>query len=245
LQTLTSDQMQSLGLDPASVAQPSIDTSLSASDLAEMGADNPAYGPMDIASQSGGLGSWLSNAKNVGTAGMLGLSLKNALSKPKLPGASQTASAGATQAVQGATSTIQSGGTATPEWGSQKASIDATIDQQITQQTEAIQQAAANSGQGNQNSGIVQQQIAQMTSNANTQRQQLYAQAQQQNVQAALSELSGGDATLTSIGNMQLQQSQEAQQLAAQTAEMALMLQTGTGQPRMPGSNSGTSVPGS
>jgi hypothetical protein len=201
---------------------------MSGSDLSAMGEDNPGYGPMNVASQSGGLGSWLSNAKNVGTAGMLGLSLKNALSKPKLTSADATASAAATDAVKSADAVINSGGTATAEWGSQKASIDATINQQIQQQTEAIQQAAANSGQGNQNSGIVQQQIAQMTANANTQRQTLYSQQQQANVSAALSELSSGDATLTSIGNAELKQSEEAQQLAAQTAELALQLQTGT-----------------
>jgi hypothetical protein len=228
LQTLSPDTMQSLGLDPSSIAQPSLDTSMSGSDLSAMGEDNPGYGPMNVASQSGGLGSWLSNAKNVGTAGMLGLSLKNALSKPKLTSADATASAAATDAVKSADAVINSGGTATAEWGSQKASIDATINQQIQQQTEAIQQAAANSGQGNQNSGIVQQQIAQMTANANTQRQTLYSQQQQANVSAALSELSSGDATLTSIGNAELKQSEEAQQLAAQTAELALQLQTGT-----------------
>src|SRR5208337_1423385 len=158
--------------------------------------------------------------RNAGTAGLLGLSLKSALTQPKLPTASTTASNSATQAVQGANSVIQSGGTATPQWSSQKATIDASINQQIQQQSEAIMQAAASSGEGNQNSGIVQQQIAQMTANVNVQRQQAYAQAQQQNVQAALSELAGGDQTLTSIGNMQLAQSEEAQQLAAQTAEM-------------------------
>jgi hypothetical protein len=180
------------------------------------------------------LTNWLSSPKNLGTAGLLGLSLKNALTQPKLPGALGTANANANAATAGALPVIQSGGTASPEWATQKASIDATINQQIQQQTEAIQQAAASSGEGNQNSGIVQQQIAQMTANANVQRQQLYAQAQQQNVQNALSELSGGDQVLTQIGATQLQQSEEAQQLAAQTAEMALLLQSG-GAMRIPG----------
>jgi hypothetical protein len=177
---------------------------------------------------------WLSNPKNAGTAGLLGLSLKNALSQPKLPGALQTAENNAGQSTAQALSVINSGGTATAEWASQKASIDATIDQQIKQQSEAIQQAAASSGEGNQNSGIVQQQIQQMTANANVQRQQLYQQAQQQNVQAALSELTGGDQVLTQVGATQLQQSEEAQQLAAQTAEMALLLQSG-GSMKIPG----------
>jgi hypothetical protein len=189
----------------------------------------------------GDLSKWFSSPKNIGTAGLLGLSLKNALTKPSLPSADTTASNAATQAVQSATSVVQSGGTATPEWASQKASIDATINQQIQQQTQAIMQAAASSGEGNQNSGIVQQQIAQMTANANTQRQQLYAQAQQQNVSNALSELNGGDQVLTSIGNTQLQESEQAQALAAQTAELALLLQSGTGQVKLPG---GTGIPG-
>jgi len=75
-----------------------------------------------------------------------------------------------------------------------------------------------------------------MQQNLNVQRQNLYAQVQQQNVQAALSELSGGDSVLTSIGNTELQQSEQAQQLAAQTGELALLLQSGTtGAYRIPG----------
>src|SRR6202034_565189 len=121
------------------------------------------------------LKNYFSSPKNDASAGLLGLSLKNALSKPKLPGALSTAEGNAGTASQGALSTIQSGGTATPEWSSQKASIDATINQQIQQQTQAIMQAAASSGEGGKNSGIVQQQIAQMTQNANVQRQNLYS----------------------------------------------------------------------
>lgn len=233
LGSLSPDMAQSLGVDPSSIAQPSM-----TSDFIDpsAGADNPGFGPLDVngPSATDSIGSWFESPKNLGTAGLLGMSLKNALTQPKLPGASGTADAAATSAVQNATSIIQSGGTATPEWASQKASIDATINQQIQQQSEALQQAAASSGEGNQNSGIVQQQIAQMTANLNVQRQNLYAQAQQQNVQAALSELAGGDQTLASIGNMQLQQSEEARALSAQTAEMALLLQSG-GSQKIPG----------
>ena len=216
LQPMSGDLMDQLGIsddqgmsfDPSSVT------------------DNPGYGPMNIADQttSQGVQSWLSNPKNDATLASLGISGLSALRQPKLPAASATASANATAVTKGALSSIQSGGTASPQWSAQKASIDSTINQQIQQQTEAIKQAAANSSEGNQNSGIVQQQIAQMTQNANTQRQQLYAQAQQQNVQNALSALSGGDATLTSIGNMELQESERAQQIGAQTAELALKL---------------------
>lgn len=238
LQTLSSPG--TFGIDapvgPGDIPQPDV----SAPEFNQF--DNVNFpGPQDIAgggSTGDGFGSdimhWLSNPKNAGTAGLLGLSLKNALSQPKLPGALQTAENNAGQSTAQALSVINSGGTATAEWASQKASIDATIDQQIKQQSEAIQQAAASSGEGNQNSGIVQQQIQQMTANANVQRQQLYQQAQQQNVQAALSELTGGDQVLTQVGATQLQQSEEAQQLAAQTAEMALLLQSG-GSMKIPG----------
>jgi hypothetical protein len=227
LQPMSGDLASQLGIDPSSISMSdmSFDPSLAT--------DNPGFGPMNIADQtmSGGIESWLKNPKNLATLGSLGISGLQSFSKPKLPAASQTASNAATTAVQSAMPIIQSGGTASPQWATQKASIDAGIDQQIRQQSEAIQQAAANSGMGNQNSGVVQQQIAQMTSNANTQRQQLYAQAQQQNVSNALAELSGGDATLASIGNMQLKESELAQQQAAQTAQLALKLygMTGTG----------------
>jgi hypothetical protein len=235
IQPLSSDLATQLGVGPADGGFSDFDVANATINPAATGID--ATDPTVAAgSGSGGLGSWLSNGKNAATAGLLGLSLKSALTKPNLPNADTTASNAATQAVQGATSVINSGGTATPEWSSQKASIDATIDQQIQQQTQAIQQAAANSGEGNANSGIVQQQIAQMQQNLNVQRQNLYAQVQQQNVQAALSELSGGDSVLTSIGNTELQQSEQAQQLAAQTGELALLLQSGTtGAYRIPG----------
>lgn len=228
MQTLPPDVMQSLGIDPASFAP---DLSTPSFDAGAFGADNPGFGPMNIADPTTlqGIEGWLSNPKNAATAGMLGLSLKSALSQPKLPGALGQANANAAAETKAALPVIQSGGTAGPEWASQKSSIDATIDQQIQQQSQALQQAAANSGMGGQNSGVVQQQIAEMTRQANVQRQQLYAQAQQQNVQNALAELSGGDQTLTAIGATQLQQSEQAQALAAQTAELALLLQSGGG----------------
>ena len=235
LQTLGNPSQ--FGIDTG--APTSIDSSLT--DVSGLTTDNPGYGPLDVANPSAGssIESWLSNPKNAATAGLLGLSLKSALTRPNLPSSLSTATTGATSAVQNAMPIIQSGGTATLEWTSQKATIDATIDQQIKQQTEAILQAAASSGEGNANSGIVQQQVQQMTANLNVQRQQLYLQAQQQNVSAALSELSGGDQVLTSIGATQLQQSEEAQALAAQTAELALMLGSGTGTVKLPGVGAG------
>jgi hypothetical protein len=225
--------MQSLGIDTGNI-QAGVDPSLAATP------DMPSFAPESFGDQVGDkaseFGKWLESPKNAATAGLLGLSAKNALTTPKLSAASQAAEANAAAEAKGALPVIQSGGTASPEWGSQKASIDATVDNQIKQQTQAIMQAAASSGEGGQNSGIVQQQIAAMTQQANLQRQQLYAQAQAQNVQQAVSEISGGDSTLTTIGNTQLQQSQEAQQLASQTAEMALLLQTGQ---KLPGQGTG------
>jgi hypothetical protein len=233
--------MQSLGITPAGTTNTALTDTSGAFDPSSVGDPGTVdiQGP-SLLDQAGSkvsdIGKWLSSPKNAATAGMLGLSLKNALIPPGLPAADKAAQANAAALTKQALPIIQSGGTATPEWASQKASIDATIDNQIKQQTESIMQAAASSGEGGQNSGIVQQQIAAMTQQANLNRQQLYAQAQAQNVQAALSSLSGGDQTLTSIGSTQLQQSEEAQQLAAQTAEMALLLQTGQ---KLPGQGSG------
>jgi hypothetical protein len=233
VQSLSPDLMQSLGIDTGNI-QAGVDPSLAATP------DMPGVAPESFGDQVGDkaseFGKWLESPKNAATAGLLGLSAKNALTTPKLSAASQAAEANAAAEAKGALPVIQSGGTASPEWGSQKASIDATVDNQIKQQTQAIMQAAASSGEGGQNSGIVQQQIAAMTQQANLQRQQLYSQAQAQNVQQAVSEISGGDSTLTTIGNTQLQQSQEAQQLASQTAEMALLLQTGQ---KLPGQGTG------
>jgi hypothetical protein len=229
LQPLSGDMMSQFGIDPGSI---STDTSFDSS----LAADNPGYGPMDIAGPTTGQGieKWLSNPRNLSTLASLGISGASALSHPRLPGASQTAQSNATALTKGAIPIIQSGGTATPLWSSQKASIDATIDQQIKQQSQALQQAAINSGMGNQNSGVVQQQIAEMTRQANVQRQELYTQAQQQNVNNALSELSQGDQILAEIGAMQLQQDERAKQLAGQTAELALLLASGASMPRGP-----------
>jgi hypothetical protein len=230
---LSPDVMQSLGIDPSSLGDTSgaFDPS-SVSNPDSLSFDNgPSF--MDKIEK------YLSSPKNDASLGLLGISGANALSKPKLPGADQTAANAAGAGVKQAESVIQSGGTASPEWGTQKASIDATIDNQIKQQTESMMQAAAANGEGNQNSGIVQQQIAQMTQQANLQRQQLYAQAQQQNVNNAVQELTGSDQVLTSIGNTELQQSEEARALAGQTGELALLLQSGTKFPITSNSSTG------
>lgn len=186
-----------------------------------------------IMSKLGGWGKdlthWLSNPKNLTSTALTGLSLKNALSQPSLPGAGQTALNNAGPIADQAAGVIKSGGTSAPIWTQQKSSIDASIDQQIQQQAQALQQAAANSGMGNQNSGVVQQQLAQMKSNLEKERQQLYLQAQQQNVQAAISELTGANSVLDTIASLQMKQQFAAQQAAFQTAQLAARMFSSSG----------------
>lgn len=159
------------------------------------------------------------------TAGLLGISGLQALSKPKLPQAAQdlqkTGAAGATAA----SGVIQSGGTSGPAWAQQKSSIDATIDQQVKEQIQAMLQQAQNSGMG-ADSQVTQQQVNKIKNQAETMRQQMYAQAQAQNVQAALQQLGISDQALAQVANTQFQQSAQARQGAAQTASLALMLAT-------------------
>ena len=173
----------------------------------------------------------LKTGKGFAETGLLGMSLMNALSKPKLPGAAQSALNLNTPLAQQAAGVISTGGTGSPAWNQQKASIDASIDQQIQQQAEALQQAAANSGEGNQNSGVVQQQLATMRGQLEQQRQALYLQAQQQNVAQAVTVLTGGNQVLDQIAQMQLNQSDQARAAASQTAELALLLASGTSNP--------------
>ena len=56
------------------------------------------------------------------------------------------------------------------------------------------------------------------------QAQQQYAQAAAQNLQAAVSELTGGNQTLTSVAQMQLAQQNASRQQAVQLAQLAAML---------------------
>lgn len=170
------------------------------------------------------LGKWLANPKNDITAGMLGLSAVSALSPPKLPGAAQTALGASGPAVQQAQAMIQAGGMSGPIWTQQKASIDASIDQQIAQLKQQVQQNASNMGAGGANSGLVQQQISQQVAQLEQQRQTLYAQAAEQNVQNAVAELTGGNQTLTGIAQLQYNQSQQAQQQAQKLAQLAALI---------------------
>lgn len=169
---------------------------------------------------------WFKNPKNLATAGLLGMSARNILSPPKLPGTAQTAAGIAGPAAAQAQAVIASGGAAGPAWAQQKASIDATINQQIQQQTESLMQADANSGMQGPGAptGVVQQQISTMTSQLNTQRQQLYEQALAQNVQQAISELTGANQVLMGSANLQYQEDLHAQELALQAAALAAKL---------------------
>jgi hypothetical protein len=228
---LSPDVAQTLGVAPDTGA-PAID-SAGGGGVVTGGGGSPfmdtPYDVPDSAAQTFGSETmdWLKNPKNLATLGLLGNSAMTALNPPKLPGAAQTALSAAGPAVQEALATIKSGGTGTPLWSQQKASIDASIDQQLQQESEALQQAAANAGEGDpKNSAVVVQQINALKDKMETQRQQLYLQAQQQNVNAALAELTGGNQVLESIAQMQLAQDEAARNAANETARLALMLQS-------------------
>lgn len=175
-----------------------------------------------LSKAAGNAGDWITN--HPVQAGLLGISGLQSLSKPKLPGAANTALSAAGPAVQQAQATIASGGTNTPIWQTQKTSIDTQINQELNQAIEQFKQTAASNGMGGADSAVVQQKINQLTQQAETQRQTLYAQAQQQNVTNAVNELTGGNATLGAIAQMELGQSEDAQASAAETAKLALLL---------------------
>lgn len=163
---------------------------------------------------------WLGKHKT--TAGLLGISALNAFKTPKLPGAARTAMDSANAGIGQANQTISTGGMG-PQWQQQKATIDASIDQQMRQMTEQMMQSAVNSGMGS-SSAVTAQKIQQMKAQLETQRQQLYMQAQQQNVQNALRVLTGDNQVLMGIANMQMRNSAESRQAASETAELALLL---------------------
>jgi hypothetical protein len=158
---------------------------------------------------------------------LTGLSLLNSLKRPALPPAAAQASGAASASLPQQQQIVSSGGTAAPQWTQQKSAIDAQVDQQVKQLTEQLMQAQINSGAGGGDSAVTQQKIAQLKSTLETQRQQLYMAAQAQNVAQAIQLMSGNNATLMATAQMQLQQSQEAQAAAMQTAELALLLASG------------------
>lgn len=191
--------------------------------------DIGAYGstPADYAASAGGggaggggsgwlsqMGKFLATPKGALTGASLGAGLYGLVNRAQLPGAAKTALNASGPAVAQAQQMIASGGTASPLWTQQKASIDAQIDQQISDFSKALQQQAVSGGMGNQNSEVVQRQIAEMTSRLNVQREQMYLAAQQQNVSNAVAELTGGNQTLMGIANLQFQEDQAAQQIA-------------------------------
>lgn len=156
---------------------------------------------------------------------MLGLSLKGSLSKPKLPGAAQTALDNANSSTTTANNTINSGGMGSPAWAVQKSAIDSQYDLMLRQETEAIKQNAANSGMGMAgNSMVVQQQINAAQERNMGARQEAYQRALSENLTAAVAQLSGGNSVLTSIAQMQLSQSRDAQATAAEVAKLAAQL---------------------
>lgn len=157
---------------------------------------------------------FLTTPKGAIGAGLLGSNLYGLLNKPKLPGAAQSALNAAGPAVSQAQSIIQTGGMGSPIWSTQKAAIDAQVDQEIKNMTSAILQTSINSGMGGSNSAAAQEQIATLTDKMNAQRQTLYDQALQMNVNNAVSELTGANQTLMAVAQLQMEQDQWAQQLA-------------------------------
>lgn len=195
-------------------------------DLSTMGLDTTLTTGDAGGAGGGGIGSdaWKWIKAHPVQAGQLGLAGMNAFRQPALPSAGKTAQGAATAEVQSAQGVIASGGTSSPQWQAMKSSIDAQISANLQNAMEAMQQQMANSGMGGTNSAVVQQKMFQLTQQAETERAALYEQALGQIVSQAVSELSGGNATLTQIANMQLAQSQQARQVAAQTAELSLLL---------------------
>ena len=160
--------------------------------------------------------------KNIATLAGLGLTGYKALSTQQLPEASKQLQETSTAINQQAAGVIAGGGTAAPQWTSQKSGIDSYIDQLSSQQTAALKQAQANKGEQGM---VTTQQLNSLQQQMEYQRQQLYAQAQAANVSQAVQELTNTNTALSSVAQMQLDQSKAAQQSAQQTAQLTLMLQ--------------------
>lgn len=210
---------QSLGGGGTSASPGAGSTVLGAGQAVGAAGAGGAGGSSTLGNIGSGLLQWA--GKNPATALQLGMAAYGATQKPQLPAALKSLNATSLANIQSAQGVINSGGTSSPNWASQKASIDSSIDEQVKQATQALLQRAANSGL-DPNSMVVQQQIAQLNQQATTQKQGLYQQAQQQNVSEAMSLLSGGSQALASIGQAQMQEDQQAQQLIAQLAGGAL-----------------------
>lgn len=191
---------------------------------ANQGFEGSEYGAGSSGSSGvlGQAGDWLGGHKAL--AGLLGMDALNALRRPALPSAGKTAQGASTAEVNQALGIIQSGGTSSPQWAVDKASIDASINQQMQAAQAQLEQTAATNGMGGKNSMVVQQQLQKMGSDMEAKRQELYAQALQQITTQAVTMLSGGNQTLGGIAQMQLQQDSEAQSAVSNMAEMALLL---------------------
>lgn len=174
-------------------------------------ATNAATAGAGSSSMLGKIGGYI--AKNPLQAAELGLAAYEGTQKQPLPSALKQLQTASSQEVQQAQSVISSGGTSAPNWAGQKASIDASLAEEEKNSRESILQTAANSGLSS-DSMVVQQQLAQLSANIETQRQQQYAAAQQQNTQNAISVLSGGSSGLATVGSAQMQGSEQSQQLA-------------------------------
>ena len=124
--------------------------------------------------QQGGIGSALSSVTpqwiqdNPGAAGLLGLAGYTAARQPSISSAAQTQLNNAAPSLQQAQTVINAGGATGSAWAGQKAAIDASAAQQLQQQSEAIKQSAANTGQSGM---VVQQQLNQLQQQIATQTQ--------------------------------------------------------------------------
>lgn len=168
-----------------------------------------------LTNAGGGVLNWI--GKNPGTAGLLGLAGYNATKTPTLPPALQQMQSNLGPASSYANNILGSEGQLN---ATQKAGIDASINQQMSDTKSSLMQNASSSGMG-PHSLVTQQQLQKMNQSMEGQRQQLYMQAQQQNISQALSALGISNQGLSAIAQAQLSQDQNAQQLAAQFSNTA------------------------
>jgi hypothetical protein len=235
---------------PVTGAGPGLST-LDATTAANLGIDTSGVGAVGGATPSGSFLSGLGD-KAMGAVGDAGHAISGALGKvgsgimnnplqsaglalmarnvlggpQQLPSYAQQAGNTATDLQTQANGILQSGGTSSPMWNGMKASIDSSIDGNLKNAIEQLKQSAANSGQGGDNSAVVQQGINNLTQQAETQRQAQYTQALSSITNQAVSMLTGGNQTLTSLAQMQMANNSQAQASAGQIGEMAALIGT-------------------
>jgi len=122
----------------------------------------------------------------------------------------------------------------------QIAVIDATIEQQRRMGTEAILQAAANSGQGDKNSMVVQDKIRSFNEQLATMRMTMIQQQSEQNVLVALKELGMIDQETFQLAQLQLQQDTAQQHRIASIMQSLGWLWSGGGAGTTPASGTGS-----